>query len=394
MTTARGALNSHPELLASPWVVLSVLVLLVNDWVLKPTFHNGLTGKLSDFAGILALTLVACAASQRFRWCSASFISAFFVYWKSSLSQPLISYLNQVLPFGIGRTPDYTDWVALPVVWIAAFYAPRLRVPTASAYAKSCIAGFCIVTLTATSYLPQYTIRESGDIPVAPPASGEQSSRQLEQVVDRIAVRHGLQCTVCDSIVEGRVYRSPGTSLSLLARYDQPNSQVLYEVRTYDVGRGETGPQQVDAVRTQLLEELRKAFPSMSIARAGIPSQRSISLGVSKRNSSTSYRDSQNHGDIEAAKRVVAEVATSLGLRKYESSDVYYTGSLYGWPPYARELVVDVGVADDPLVMVRVTRSSDRYADMQQKLATEIERRLKEQFGSSRAGQRCWLFSC
>lgn len=394
MTTARGALNSRLELLASPWVVLSVLVLLVNDWVLKPTFHNGLTGKLSDFAGLLALTLISCAASQRVRWWSASFLSTLFVYWKSPFSQPLISYLNEVLPLGIGRTPDYTDLVALPVVWIAAFYAPRLRVPTASARAKFCIAGFCIVTLTATSYLPRYVIRESGNIPAPPPASGDQSSRELEQVIDRIAIRHGLKCTVCDPIAEGRVYRSSETSLSLLARHDQPNSQVLYEVRTYDVGGGKTGPQQVDALRAQLLEELRNAFPSMSIARAGIPSQRSISLGVSKRNSFTSYRDPQNRGDIEAAKRVVAEVATSLGLKKYESSDLYYTGGLYGWPPYGRELVVHVIVADAPLVIVTVTRSSDRYADMQQKLATEIERRLKEQFGTSRAGQRCWIFSC
>ena len=394
MTTARGTLNSRPELLASPWLVLSVLVLLVNDWVLKPAFHNGLTGKISDFAGLLALTLVACAVSQRLRWWSASFIAALFVYWKSPYSQPLVSYLSQVLPLGIGRTPDYTDLLALPVVWIAAFYAPRLSVPTASAWTKACIAGFCTVTLTATSYLPQYTIRESGEIPPASLVAVEKTSRELEQVVDRIAIRHGLKCTVCDPIAEGRVYRGLENSLSLLARFDQTNSQLLYEVRTYDVGRGEAGPQQVDAVRAQFFEELRTAVPTMSIARVGIPSQRSISLGVSKRNSFTSYRDSQNQGDIDAAKRVVAEAATSLGLKKYESSDVYYSGGLYGWPPYARELVVSVGVADDPLVMVRVTRSSDRFADMQQKLAAEIERRLKAQFGSDRAGQRCWIFSC
>jgi hypothetical protein len=164
-------------------------------------------------------------------------------------------------------------------------------------------------------------------------------------------------------------------------------------VRTYDVGRGESGPQLVDAVRAELLEELRKAFPSISIEHAGTPSRRSISLGVSKRNSFTSYRDPQNQGDIDAAKRVVGEAATALGLRKYESSDVYYLGGLLGWPPYARELVVYVAVGDDPLVSVTVARSSDRYADLQQKVATEVEQRLKQQFGPHRAGQRCWIFS-
>jgi len=256
------------------------------------------------------------------------------------------------------------------------------------------MAGVSIFALTATSYLPQYAIREDGNIPTSSLAGGEQTARDLESTVDRIANRHGLKCNVCDSITEGRIYKSPETSLSLLARYDQANGKVLYEVRTYDVGRGESGPQKVDAVRTELFDELRKTFPSISIAHAGIPSQRAISLGVSKRNSFTSYRDPQNQGDIEAAKRVVAEAATSFGLKKYESSDVYYSGGLLGWPPYGRELVVSVGVADDPLVSVTIVRSSDRYADLQQKVATEIEHRLKEQFGPNRAGQRCWIFSC
>ena len=393
MATARRVLNSRPELLASPWFVFSILALLVNDWVLKPTLHNGLTGKLSDFAGLLALILVACAISERLRWWSASLISGFFVYWKSPYSQPFISYLNELLPLGIGRTPDYTDLAALPVIWIAAFCVPRLSAPPASSWAKSCVAGVSVFALTATSYLPQYAVREAGDIPTMR-LRGEQVSRDLESAVDLIANRHGLKCNICDSLSEGRVYKSHGTSLSLLARYDEANSKVLYEVRTYNVGRGEAGPRQVDEVRTELLDELRKTFPSISIANAGIPSRRTISLGVSKRNSSASYRDPQNQGDIETAKRVAAEVANFLGLKKYESSDVYYSGGLIGWPPYGREFVVYTGVGDDPLVSITIARSSDRYADLQQKFATEIEHRLKQQFGPDRAGQRCWIFSC
>jgi hypothetical protein len=393
MATAQRGLHSRPELFACPWLVFSVLALVVNDWALKPALHNSLTGKLSDFAGLLALTLVACALSERLRWWSAGLISVVFVYWKSPYSQPLISSLSELLPLGMGRTPDYTDLAAVPVIWIAAFYVPRMSPPTASAWTKSCIAGIGIFALTATSYLPQYAVREAGDIsPV--PLGVEQTSRALESAVDLVANHHGLKCNICDSISEGRVYKKPGTSLSLLARYDAAGSKVLYEVRTHDVGRGESGAQQVDAVRSELLQELRKTFPSISIAHAGIPSQHSISLGVSKRNSSTSYREPQNQGDIEAAKRVVAETANSLGLKKYDSSDVYYSGGLFGWPPYARELVVYVAVGDDPLVSVTVARSSERYADLQQKVATEIEEKLKRQFGSNRAGQRCWIFSC
>src|SRR2546425_12188356 len=136
MTGVRGALKSRPELFASPWLVGSVFTLIVNDWVLKPAFHNTLTGKLSDFAGLVALTLFACAVSERLRWWSASVISASFIYWKSPHSQPLVAYLNEALPLGIGRTPDYSDLLALPLVWIGALCSPRLSAPSASAWAR------------------------------------------------------------------------------------------------------------------------------------------------------------------------------------------------------------------------------------------------------------------
>ncbi len=395
MANTRGVLSSRPELFASPWLVLPVLALVVNDWVLKPVFHNAFTGKLSDFAGLLALTLFTCAVSERFRWWAASFISISFIYWKSPSSQPLIAYLNGVLPVGLGRTPDYTDLVALPVVWITAFYVPRLSAPDTSAWARFSLAGLSLFALTATSYFPRYAIRETGDIEIAARNGTEQISDNLERAFDQIAARHGLACNVCDPISEGRLYGSTTTSLSLLARFDQTNSKILYEVRSYDVGRGKSGPQEVDTVRAQLVDEFRKAFPSISIETAGRPAQHSIQIGVSKRNAFTSYRDPHNQRDIEVAKRVVADATKSLGLKKYESLDsVYYSGALFGWPPYARELVVYVGIGDDPLVDITITHSSDRFANLHKTVAAEIERRLKEEFGADRAGKRCWLFAC
>lgn len=395
MTNARSVLRSRPELFTSPWLLLPILALVVNDWVLKPIFHNTFTGKLSDFAGLLALTLFICAITERFRWLAASFISVSFIYWKSPYSQPLIAYLNNVLPVGIGRTPDYTDLAALPVVWITAFYAPRLPAHDASAWARYSLAGLCFFALTATSYFPQYSIRENGNIGISARNATEQLAASLERTVDRIAARHGLTCNVCDPISEGRIYGGATTSLSLLARFDLANSQILYEVSSSDVGRGKSGPQEVDAVRAQLEEAFRKDIPSIEIERAGRPAQHSTQIGVSKQNLFTSRRDPQNLSDIEAAKRVVVDVARSFGLRKYETlEDVYYLGALFGWSPYSRELVVYVAIADDPLVDIVVTRSSDSIANLQKAVAIEIERRLKEEFGANRAGKRCWLFSC
>jgi hypothetical protein len=44
-------------LLRSPLLLLAVGVLLLNDFVLKVAFHNWLTGKLSDVAGLAAFTI-------------------------------------------------------------------------------------------------------------------------------------------------------------------------------------------------------------------------------------------------------------------------------------------------------------------------------------------------
>ena len=42
----------------------SLLVLTVNDHVLKPVFHDGLTGKLSDIAGLVFLPLLVMALAE------------------------------------------------------------------------------------------------------------------------------------------------------------------------------------------------------------------------------------------------------------------------------------------------------------------------------------------
>lgn len=47
-------LKTSTASLASPAFVASVLLLLINDFVLKPQIGNAVTGKLSDFAGLFA----------------------------------------------------------------------------------------------------------------------------------------------------------------------------------------------------------------------------------------------------------------------------------------------------------------------------------------------------
>jgi hypothetical protein len=45
-----------------PVALVAVLVLILNDWVLKPRWHGGVVGKLSDVAGLVFAPVVLSAA--------------------------------------------------------------------------------------------------------------------------------------------------------------------------------------------------------------------------------------------------------------------------------------------------------------------------------------------
>ncbi len=102
--------------LLHPLFIAGLLLLILNDHWLKYTYHNAITGKLSDFAGVfvLAIFLTACLRGQK---TTASVITAIlFIYWKLPVSQPLINWSNSILPVTIHRVVDYTDLAALTML--------------------------------------------------------------------------------------------------------------------------------------------------------------------------------------------------------------------------------------------------------------------------------------
>lgn len=106
----RKSLMFHPVFLAS------LLILLFNDFYFKQAFSNGLTGKLSDFAGLIVFPIfIAHLFPNSKKWVSIV-AGILFVIWKTPLVSPLIDILNQTLPFRIQRIIDYTDYWALIVL--------------------------------------------------------------------------------------------------------------------------------------------------------------------------------------------------------------------------------------------------------------------------------------
>lgn len=143
------------KILLSPLFLLSLFLLLINDFFLKDYFHNFLTGKFSDFAGLFVFSLFWTAFFPKWKPLIFSFVIVFFAFWKSPFSSGFIHVWNSIRLFEIARTIDYTDLTAfsiLPLAWIYIENHAPLRLPRVSQnFALITIAFVSLFAFTATS---------------------------------------------------------------------------------------------------------------------------------------------------------------------------------------------------------------------------------------------------
>ncbi|MEZ4817573.1 MAG: hypothetical protein R2776_06345 [Flavobacteriaceae bacterium] len=99
----------------------SISLLLINDLYLKYEYHNYLTGKLSDFAGLFAFPyFFSCLFPNRIN--PIYILSGIlFVLWKSEFSQPFFDFAHDY-GIGIDRTIDYSDLISLTILPISFNY--------------------------------------------------------------------------------------------------------------------------------------------------------------------------------------------------------------------------------------------------------------------------------
>ncbi len=106
--------------------ITSIIVLLINDMYLKYEYHNYITGKLSDFAGIFAFPYFFSSFLPKKSKSIYIFSGILFIFWKSEYSQIIIDFAN-LNGIGVHRTVDYSDLIALLILpfsynyWISEF---------------------------------------------------------------------------------------------------------------------------------------------------------------------------------------------------------------------------------------------------------------------------------
>lgn len=154
--------NLH--LLTSAGFLLGLAVLLANDFLLKPLFHNWLTGKLSDFAGLFIFPLFLTALAARHKRAIYLLVPLAFLFWKSAYAQPLIDFWNGVTPLTLARQRDASDLLALVALIPSYKYHSKLSSRAAQPHSQQFNRGWagCLVAIlsvfafTATSYHTKY----------------------------------------------------------------------------------------------------------------------------------------------------------------------------------------------------------------------------------------------
>ncbi|MBM4377830.1 MAG: hypothetical protein FJ086_00760 [Deltaproteobacteria bacterium] len=134
MSPSRRAPEFH-----APLTLAALVLLMVNDHLLKPALHNAVTGKLSVLAGCFLLPLFASAVlaetrggpvERRVRVGAWATLGLFVPIKLSAGAAGAVARALEVasVPLGLGHqhiTADPTDPLALPMVSLAVLYARK-----------------------------------------------------------------------------------------------------------------------------------------------------------------------------------------------------------------------------------------------------------------------------
>lgn len=124
--------NTFFKTLTSPVFLVSLALLTLNDHVFKYQFHNFLTGKVSDFAGVFCFGLFWAGLFPKQAKSVLCLVGLFFLYWKSEFSSPLLNWINQHTIFNYARVVDYGDLLALMVLPLVYIYLQHVIYATNS----------------------------------------------------------------------------------------------------------------------------------------------------------------------------------------------------------------------------------------------------------------------
>jgi hypothetical protein len=163
-------LRHRNQFLLLNWIfILGLILLALNDHYFKWHYSNSLTGKISDFTGLLIFPMFLQFVFPRLRDASAAITGLLFVFWKLPFSERFIKLYNHFSFIPITRTVDYSDLIALSILPVSHLLINRIDAFKINTFPGSVLSQLFIVVpacfvFMATSPPISFYMQAGGDI--------------------------------------------------------------------------------------------------------------------------------------------------------------------------------------------------------------------------------------
>lgn len=397
--------------------LLSLAVLLLNDYYLKSSYSNWLTGKLSDVVGLFLFSLFwAALFSQRTR--AVAVISGIlFLMWKLPLSQPAIDFWNSISSIRIARVVDYSDLLALTVLPFSVRYFNSyrpVRVRQVLAVPVVVLSFFAILGTSVTR--PYYAVkfelqsRAQSNMLETNQSAAEREAQAANEKIRSIAEQYGLK--EWGKALPGYAKYYYGNGFSLSTDFDDVTRTLFVSVTASQRDGGDGDLYERTKVVHQIQDEIFAAldanFKNITVETETYKfdnEARITTLEIRERHrlwffSKACGTDSSN-SEIVRASQLIDKYFQSHWAETFPSNRVagpaafncnsslnrgFLIGRVTGVGGYSRAIGVSVnffsGGASDQLIVEFTQRRPDQSVDVQ-KVVAELEGILIETLGET-----------
>lgn len=131
----------------SPFFILGLFILLINDFYLKNKYPGLITGKLSDIAGLFIFPFLFAVFFPSKKILIYLITLFGFILWKLPLSDYFINLWNNNISYNIDRVVDYTDYWALLILPFSYYYNPKSQFNYNGLFKKLLYFGIILISI-------------------------------------------------------------------------------------------------------------------------------------------------------------------------------------------------------------------------------------------------------
>lgn len=221
------------QLLLHPVFLSALILLLLNDHWGKYAFHNWITGKLSDFTGVLVLAIFLYAITPLNKLYSILITVLLFAWWKTPLSQPFISWLQDYWQLPVNRIIDYSDFAAFSILPLLYYIYPlKPLIPKIAGLLKNAVILATVFSIMATTVPYRYFhYTEDGYVKVYKEFKTRLEEKEILGKLDSLGYHYYIDSVQYFPVEPDRYFlriQQPGDSVSSLVPLKNFGDTTLY----------------------------------------------------------------------------------------------------------------------------------------------------------------------